>query len=76
MVTVQHVADFLDTGVWPAPTGPLPDYTVVNLGLTYDITDQAQAYLRVDNLFDEEYQTVRNYGQPGRQVFVGVRASF
>ena len=76
VVTVQHVADFLDTGVWPAPTGPMPDYTVVNLGLTYDITDQAQAYLRVDNLFDEEYQTVRNYGQPGRQVFVGVRASF
>ena len=54
----------------------MPDYTVVNATVSYAINDTTQAYLRIENLFDEEYQTVRNYGQPGRQVFLGVRASF
>lgn len=76
IVSVQHVANFLDNGLWPDPVSRMPDYTVVNATVTYAINDSTQAYLRVENLFDEEYQTVRNYGQPGRQVFVGVRSSF
>ncbi len=76
LFTVQHTADFLDNGIYPAPVAPMPDYTVVNATLTYAINDATQAYFRVENLFDEKYETVRNYGQPGRQVFVGVRASF
>lgn len=74
--SVQHVADFLDNGIYPAPVSAMPDYTVVNLSVTHDVTDTAQAYLRVENVFNEEYQTVRNYGQPGRQVFAGIRAKF
>jgi vitamin B12 transporter len=76
LFTVQHVANFWDSGVWPAPASKMPDYTVANLTLTYEMNDITQAYLRVENIFDEDYQTVRNYGQPGRQVFVGVQASF
>jgi vitamin B12 transporter len=75
-LTVQHVADFLDSGPWPAGTSKMPDYTVANFAITYDLNDTAQAYLRIENLFDEEYQTVRNYGQPGRSAFVGLRAKF
>ena len=74
--TVQHVADYWDNGLWPAPASAMPDYTIVNVGLTHDISDVAQGYLRVENLFDENYQTVRNYGQPGRQIFAGIRAQF
>lgn len=74
--TVQHVADFLDNGIYPAPVSEMPDYTVANLTLTYEVNDATQAYLRVENLFDADYQTVRNYGQPGRQIFAGLRASF
>lgn len=76
ILSVQHVADFLDNGIWPNPVSAMPDYTVVNATVSYAINDTTQAYLRIENLFDEEYQTVRNYGQPGRQVFLGVRASF
>ena len=54
----------------------MPDYTVANLTLTYEVYDSTQAYFRVENLFDAEYQTVRTYGQPGRQLFAGLRASF
>jgi vitamin B12 transporter len=75
---VQHVADWLDdnTAVFPPVTVPMPDYTVANLALSYDINETTQAYLRVENLFDEDYQTVYNYGQPGRSVFVGLQAKF
>jgi len=69
LFTLQHVADVLDAG-------PLPDYTVANLTVSYAVNDTTEAYLRVENIFDEDYQTVRDYGQPGRQVFLGLRASF
>ncbi|WP_123876537.1 TonB-dependent receptor plug domain-containing protein [Fuscovulum blasticum] len=76
LVTVQHVADYWDAGLWPAPASRLKDYTVANLTVSYEVNDQTEAYLRVENLFDEDYQTVRNYGQPGRSVYLGMRTSF
>lgn len=81
-VTVSHVAGALDefTDYASAPyvttQVPLDDYTLTNLALTYDISDSARAYVRVENLFDEDYQTVTNYAQPGRQVFFGVQTKF
>ena len=54
----------------------LDDYGVVNSTFTYDVTETTQAYLRVENLFDENYQTVPGYGQSDRAWYFGVRASF
>ncbi|MDN5785806.1 TonB-dependent siderophore receptor [Pseudorhodobacter sp.] len=69
---LRHVA-----GVVPAPGNPkVRDYTLVGLGVNYDITDKATAYLRVENLFDKDYQTVGGYNMPGRAAFVGIRAKF
>ena len=51
-------------------------YRVFDLGLAYDVTDQAQAYLRVENLFDEDYETAGGYNTADRAVYVGLRASF
>jgi vitamin B12 transporter len=73
--TAQHVADFLDIDETFAPA-PMEDYTVANLTVTYALTDAAEAYLRVENLFDEDYQTLRGYGQSDRAVFAGLRARF
>lgn len=73
-VTVTHNADVVD-----AVSGglePLDDWTRVDAQITYDITDSAEAYLRVENLFDEEYQTITGYGTSDRAVYVGVRAAF
>ena len=69
-VSVRHVADFISGG------RKMPDYTTADLALGYEFGEGSEVYLRVENLLDEKYQTVRNYGQPGRQVFVGVRSSF
>ncbi|MCO8146279.1 TonB-dependent receptor [Rhodovulum tesquicola] len=75
-IGIQAVADRTDTNDWPNPPSNIADYTLVNLGLSYAVTDSAQAYLRVENLFDESYEPVRGYNGAGRSVFVGLRASF
>lgn len=54
----------------------MEDYTVVNAGVSYAFTENAQAYLRVENLFDEDYQTSANYNASGRAVYAGLRAAF
>lgn len=54
----------------------LDDYTLVGLGLSYETTDTTEAYLRVDNIFDEDYETSQGYNAPGRVWSVGLRAEF
>lgn len=56
--------------------GGLPDYGVAHATVTYDITDAAQAYLRVENIFDKEYQTVPGFGTSDRAWYFGLRANF
>ena len=68
--TVQHVSGLRDT------SAALDDYTVANMNLRYALTDQAELYLRVENLFDEDYQVVTGYGTSDRAAYFGVRARF
>ena len=49
---------------------------MVNATVTYDFGNDTEAYLRVENLFDEQYQLVDGYGTSDRAVFLGLRASF
>ena len=64
------------TGLWEADRVGLDDYSVWNATFSYDVTDRLQGYVRVENLFDADYQTVPGYGTADRSVFVGLRASF
>ncbi len=57
-------------------TQPVSSFNVVNLAVNYEISDTFQAYVRVDNLFDEEYEEILFFGTPGRSVFGGIRANF
>ncbi len=72
---VQHVADVEPSAFAPADH-KVGDYTLANMTLSYDIADGAEAYLRVENLFDEDYETAGGFNTPGRAVFVGLRADF
>ena len=70
-LSVQHVADRPDEfGV------AMPDFTLVNASVSYDITDTTSAYLRVENLLDEDYQTAAGFNAAGRAVYAGLRATF
>ncbi len=65
-VAVQSVVD--------RPT--LADYTVANATFTYALNDDVDAYLRIDNIFDEQYQLTRGYGTSDRALYLGLRARF
>lgn len=51
----------------------LDGYALVGIRAEMPVTDGIVVYGRVDNLFDERYQTVANYGTLGRGAHAGVR---
>ena len=51
-------------------------YTVVDLRAEVPLGGGVQLFGRVENLFDEYYETARRYGQLGRSFYAGVRARF
>ena len=52
----------------------LDGYEVLDLRASQDVGEHIELFGRVENVFDEQYQTAAGYGTPGRGVFVGVRA--
>ena len=78
-LSVNHVGeqDDLDFSR-PAATRQvtLGSYTTVDLTLAYRLGDRYELYGRVENLLDEDYEEVVDYGVPGRSGFVGLRARF
>jgi vitamin B12 transporter len=54
----------------------LDGYALADLRAAYSITERVELYGRVENLFDQEYQTVLGYGTPGRAAFGGIRVRY
>jgi vitamin B12 transporter len=54
----------------------LAAYTLVNLAASYQVTETARIYGRIDNLFDKQYEEVWSYGSAGRAAYAGLRVSF
>ncbi|MCE6970452.1 TonB-dependent receptor plug domain-containing protein [Cereibacter sphaeroides] len=54
----------------------MPDYETVEATVEFDLGQDAQVYLRADNLLDEDYQVVKGFGTSGRAFYVGLRKSF
>lgn len=69
-INLRHVADVRDAGQ------AVDDYTLVDFRAAKPLTDQAEAYIRVNNVFDEDYTTNVGYNTPGRSVNFGLRAKF
>lgn len=70
VATAQFVSGVEDIG------GPLDDYWLANATLTYEISETTETYLRVVNIFDEDYEVIEGYGTSGRAFYVGLRARF
>ena len=73
--TATYVADVEPSAFAPA-NNKVGDYTVFGAGLSYAVTDDAEAYVRVENLFDEDYETAGGFNTPDRSFYAGVRAQF
>jgi vitamin B12 transporter len=51
----------------------LGDYVLASLKLGYRITPAIEAYARVENAFDADYQDVVGYHTAGRTIYAGLR---
>lgn len=47
-------------------------YGVLNLRAQYDLARDWQLRARLDNILDKQYETVRNYNSPGRNLFMSL----
>jgi vitamin B12 transporter len=72
---IQHVADVEASEFAPADNR-VGDYTLANLGVSYALTDRVDATLRIENLFDEDYETAGGFNTPGRAAYVALATSF
>jgi vitamin B12 transporter len=54
----------------------LDGYSVASVRAALPISPNAEFYGRVENLFDESYQTVSGYGTYGRTAYAGLRLRF
>lgn len=59
-----------------ANTVTLDSYTLADLRVSWAVNDTVELYGRVENLFDQDYEVVPDYGVTGRGAFIGVRARF
>jgi vitamin B12 transporter len=54
----------------------LDGYALTTLRASLPVTAAVELYGRVENLFDEGYETVAGYGTWGRSAFIGIRARY
>ena len=52
------------------------NYTVWNAVVDYDISKNFSTYLKLDNIFNKDYQIVDGYATSQRAAYVGLKASF
>lgn len=57
-------------------TQRLKPRTLVDLKLSYPINDSVEVFARMENVFEQTYQTILNYGTLGQASYAGVRYRF
>jgi vitamin B12 transporter len=72
-VAVQHAGRSFDNA---ANTVVLDGYTLVDFRASYAVSKSLEVYGRIENAFDEDYETIRRYGTLGRTYYGGLRQSF
>jgi vitamin B12 transporter len=71
-LNARIVADTVDTFARTA----LDDYVLINAKVSYDVADNLQIYTRIENLLDDQYQTVEGYGTSDVALYAGVKGHF
>lgn len=61
---------------WGNPDVKTGNYTIWNAVVDYDISKNFSTYLKLDNIFDKDYQIVDGYATSQRAAYVGLKASF
>lgn len=61
---------------WTSSRVQMSPFTLFNAALSYDILPSVQLFLRLDNILDQEYETIKGYGTPGFSTFGGFQIQF
>ncbi|MDQ8699573.1 TonB-dependent receptor domain-containing protein [Hyphomicrobium sp. LHD-15] len=69
-VTAKYVADTIDSN-----GADLDDYFLLSAKASYEVVPGWKAYVRGENLLDEDYQTTTGYNTPGLSVYGGLTMS-
>ena len=72
-VTLTHVGANFDNA---NNSRKVEGYVLADLRASFPLTERIDFYGRVENLFDERYETVFRYGSPGRAGYAGVRLRY
>jgi len=72
-LTFTHTGSTFDDA---SNTRRVEGYDVVDLRVAYPFMNNFEVQARIENLLDEDYETVYRYGAPGRASYVGVRFSY
>jgi vitamin B12 transporter len=77
-VVARYAGSTWDTARTSAAITPFrnDDYTLVDARVEIPASDTVTVYARVENVFDQYYETARRYGSLGRSVYAGMRARF
>lgn len=70
------VGDSVDTDYSVGEIRHLPNYFLLDAGLTWDWSDSVSISLTGKNLLDEHYQTIWGYGTAGRAVYAELKAHY
>jgi vitamin B12 transporter len=61
---------------WTSSRVQMSPFTLFNAALSYDVLPSVQLFLRLDNILDQEYETIKGYGTPGFSAFGGFQIQF
>jgi vitamin B12 transporter len=68
------VGERLDSAFAPGVFNP--GYVRIDLRGNYKVTENLQAFLRLENITNQRYEEVLNYGVAGRSVYAGVKVTW
>lgn len=71
--TITAVGDSFDNA---SNARRLDGYVVTDVRASFPLGQHLEVYGRVENVFDARYQTIYQYGQPGRGAFGGIRLTY
>lgn len=72
----KRLNKYFDSTTYQSSNVDMPSYKVFNVGANYQLNKNLGAYVKINNVFDKEYENVIGYGQPERTFYLGVKGSW